>query len=225
MPPRDAWRIVQKQGLISYWTGNYVTPATNRYLAASGPLQPRRSAQVPYRADEAQPHYEPVVPYRPREDRYAAEKASEEKPEPEPAPKSQKNVAKSRGDKGANRDGNRTLASSATPKFSMESLPYGTPVAGRPGMVMSPFATKEQLVDVTGMAAGDPVKCPYSGKLFRVPPTQQAASGAATSKGSEKLSEPPPSPPPPLHLSPSAPATSTPPPEPEPKSEPAPQKS
>ena len=42
-------------------------------------------------------------------------------------------------------------------------------------MVTSPFAQKHQLVDVSGLAPGDAVKDPYSGKLFRVPPTQQAA--------------------------------------------------
>jgi hypothetical protein len=43
-------------------------------------------------------------------------------------------------------------------------------------MVNSPYANKSQLVDVAGMSPGQTVKCPYSGKLFRVPPTQQAAN-------------------------------------------------
>jgi len=54
------------------------------------------------------------------------------------------------------------------------SLPFGMPIPGRPGFVNSPFAEKHQLVDVTGLAVGTEVKCPYSGKLFRVPPQQQA---------------------------------------------------
>jgi hypothetical protein len=49
-------------------------------------------------------------------------------------------------------------------------LPYGAPIAGRPGFVNSPFAAKHQLVDVTGLPVGMEVKCPYTGKLFRVPP-------------------------------------------------------
>jgi uncharacterized Zn-finger protein len=49
-------------------------------------------------------------------------------------------------------------------------LPYGSPIVGRPGFVNSPFAAKHQLVDVTGLPVGMEVKCPYTGKLFRVPP-------------------------------------------------------
>ncbi len=48
-------------------------------------------------------------------------------------------------------------------------LPTGNWVEGRPGFVYSPFAAKHQLVDVTGIAPGVEVKCPYTGKIFRVP--------------------------------------------------------
>lgn len=54
------------------------------------------------------------------------------------------------------------------------AIPYGTAVAGRPGFVNSPYAAKHQLVDVTGLPVGMEVKCPYTGKLFRVPPQDQA---------------------------------------------------
>jgi uncharacterized Zn-finger protein len=53
-------------------------------------------------------------------------------------------------------------------------LPFGSPITGRPGFVNSPYAEKHQLVDVTGLSVGTEVKCPYTGKLFRVPPQQQA---------------------------------------------------
>ena len=56
------------------------------------------------------------------------------------------------------------------PAPATADLPYGTPISGRPGFVNSPFAAKHQLVDVTGLPVGMEVKCPYTGKLFRVPP-------------------------------------------------------
>ena len=63
-----------------------------------------------------------------------------------------------------------------------EDLPYGTPVTGRPGLVNSPYAGKMQLVDVTGLKAGQEVKCPYTGKLFRVPPGAQASNKSTGDK-------------------------------------------
>lgn len=76
-----------------------------------------------------------------------------------------------------------------------QDLPYGTAVPGRMNMVNSPHAGKTQLVDVSGMSAGQTVKCPYTGKLFKVPPTQQAANHAEPRLESKaeapKLSEEP----------------------------------
>jgi outer membrane biosynthesis protein TonB len=54
-------------------------------------------------------------------------------------------------------------------------IPFGSVVSGRPGFVNSPFAAKHQLVDVTGLPTGMEVKCPYTGKLFRVPPQANKA--------------------------------------------------
>jgi uncharacterized Zn-finger protein len=56
-------------------------------------------------------------------------------------------------------------------------LPMGVAIPGRPGFVNSPFAAKHQLVDVTGLPTGMEVKCPYTGKLFRVPPQTSNATG------------------------------------------------
>lgn len=56
------------------------------------------------------------------------------------------------------------------PPSAAPDLPFGTAIAGRPGFVNSPYAAKHQLVDVTGLPVGMEVKCPYTGKLFRVPP-------------------------------------------------------
>ncbi len=65
-------------------------------------------------------------------------------------------------------------------------LPFGTPVPGRVNMVNSPYAGRTQLVDVSGMGPGQTVKCPYTGKLFKVPPTQQASNETQSkSEGSE----------------------------------------
>ena len=58
----------------------------------------------------------------------------------------------------------------APAKAAASEIPFGNPIPGRPGFVNSPFAAKHQLVDVTGLPTGMEVKCPYTGKLFRVPP-------------------------------------------------------
>ena len=49
-----------------------------------------------------------------------------------------------------------------------QDLPFGELVPGKTGFVYSPYSTKE-LVDVSGIPTGTKVKCPYSGKTFRVP--------------------------------------------------------
>jgi hypothetical protein len=56
------------------------------------------------------------------------------------------------------------------------SLPYGKNIPNRPGMVNSPYAASHQIVDVTGLKPGQEVKCPFTGKLFRVPGSEQAAN-------------------------------------------------
>jgi hypothetical protein len=66
------------------------------------------------------------------------------------------------------------------PPPATAELPFGVAIPGRPGFVNSPYAAKHQLVDVTGLPTGMEVKCPYTGKLFRVPP--QANGTAPASK-------------------------------------------
>lgn len=65
------------------------------------------------------------------------------------------------------------------PAPAQAELPFGVAIPGRPGFVNSPYAAKHQLVDVTGLPTGMEVKCPYTGKLFRVPPQ---ADGSAPAK-------------------------------------------
>jgi len=74
----------------------------------------------------------------------------------------------------------------AAPVAKADELPYGNPVTGRPGLVNSPYAGKMQLVDVTGLKPGTEVKCPYSGKLFRVPPGATATAKQAADEPTKK---------------------------------------
>lgn len=50
-----------------------------------------------------------------------------------------------------------------------KALPFGKPVQGLPGFVSSPYAKDNQLVNIQGLEPGVIIRCPYSGKVFRVP--------------------------------------------------------
>ena len=71
------------------------------------------------------------------------------------------------------------IATTPPAKAEAQDIPFGTPITGRPGFVNSPYAAKHQLVDVTGLPVGMEVKCPYTGKLFRVPPQGDAQGKSA----------------------------------------------
>lgn len=64
-----------------------------------------------------------------------------------------------------------------------EEVPFGLLVEGRPGYVRSPYAQSHQIVDVTGLKVGTSVKCPFSGKFFRVPAAHAAMNATLNAKG------------------------------------------
>jgi hypothetical protein len=57
----------------------------------------------------------------------------------------------------------------ASKPSSRDDLPFGTPVVGKKGFVYSPYAEDKGYVDVETLKRGTRVKCPYTGKHFRVP--------------------------------------------------------
>jgi hypothetical protein len=64
-----------------------------------------------------------------------------------------------------------------------KEVPFGLLVEGRPGYVRSPYAQSHQIVDVTGLKVGTSVKCPFSGKFFRVPAAHAAMNEAVKAQG------------------------------------------
>ncbi len=202
MPPREAWHNIQTNGLFPYLssarpsppfrTGGLYSqrysafPQRTRYGAASPTGYAANSYFSPLSTGLGSSRYVPRTrPSRPSLERNPDVKLPVEEPTHTAAPRlAQNQPPVSSAPK---------TADSTTP--TAESLPYGTAVPGRMNMVNSPFAGKTQLVDVSGMSAGQTVKCPYTGKLFKVPPTQQAANNAEARLESKtdapKLSEEP----------------------------------
>jgi len=207
MPSRQAWQYIQTHGLLTYWqhgsqhasppfrTGasrnatDYATTSRNSLLVPrygyrpsyNGPsfwgydrtpyyysqnryygqtASPGRSSHGydprPSRPQSSNPAPRPTIPVE--EPSAAPQIANTPAPQPDIAPK--------------------TNAPAPSPAKPAGDLPFGTPVPGRVNMVNSPYAGKTQLVDVSGMGAGQTVKCPYSGKLFRVPSAQEAENKA-----------------------------------------------
>ena len=60
-------------------------------------------------------------------------------------------------------------ASAAPAEKAKGDLPYGIPVAGRKGVVTSPYLPEGNYIDVSAFASGSAVRDPFTGKLFRVP--------------------------------------------------------
>ena len=60
-------------------------------------------------------------------------------------------------------------ASAAPPAKAKGDMPYGIPVPGRKGMVISPYLPEGNYIDVSAFLPGAAVRDPYTGKIFRVP--------------------------------------------------------
>ncbi len=56
-----------------------------------------------------------------------------------------------------------------TPPPAPAEIPYATRIDGKPGFVKSPFDPNGQAIDVRDFQSGQKARCPYTGKIFRVP--------------------------------------------------------
>lgn len=207
LPPRYAMREIQSKGLFNYLATDYSSVSPSHYASAA-PFQlkrpydtPRPINPVPYRTTyHSNRHLKAdynQVPYRPKtvtrsksgsSSSHAKKTSTRQTPKQSVAkgPTQEKPIA------ATPKPQVPATSPGTTPSKPEETLPFGTPVAGRPGMVVSPYteASQKQLVDVTGLPAGEKVKDPYSGKLFRVPPTQQAANQSSPAEKKEAANAP-----------------------------------
>jgi hypothetical protein len=60
-------------------------------------------------------------------------------------------------------------APAPTPPPAPTEIPYATRITGKPGFVKSPFDPNGQAIDVRDFQSGQKARCPYTGKIFRVP--------------------------------------------------------
>lgn len=187
--PASSWSSYYDSGLPNRVPYQAAAPTRyqSRYMPAPAPAPaPARSYARPERPQvvETRPSPPPSAP-RPRRDRQeppttrmpVEEPDQRAAPPPPPVVRNDPPPAPTAPPMPSitSRSNNNSGAGAAK---TAADLPYGTPVPGRTNMVNSPYAGKTQLVDVSGMGPGQTVKCPYTGKLFKVPPTQQASNEA-----------------------------------------------
>jgi hypothetical protein len=60
-------------------------------------------------------------------------------------------------------------ASAVPAQKAKGDVPYGIPIPGQKGIVISPYSPEGNYVDVSAFAPGSAVKDPYTGKIFLVP--------------------------------------------------------
>ena len=163
-------RLVDVRGMSS--GSKVVCPYTQKpFLVPSGMTSTNASSV----ASTSPPRTSVTIPTNSTASRSTSSPAPTSKPSPAPsAPTKPKTVA-------SNSTPSPTPPTTSVPKLETPapSIPFGKSISGRPGFVNSPFAASHQLVDVTGLPVGMEVKCPYTGKLFKVPPqaTAQSTSG------------------------------------------------
>lgn len=215
IPSREAWQYIQSNGLINYWA--YTSQQHSSPPFRTGGTRSQRYASSQRYAPSS--HYNTAppsnwfswwgsgmpnrIPYS-YNNRYYAPAPSRSSggssggrsaPRPQLSPTPNVKLPVDDPSSAPQVAGNPSAAPSTgsvslppTPKPAGD-LPFGSPVPGRPNMVNSPYAGKTQLVDVSGMGVGQTVKCPYTGKLFKVPSAQQAANNTAP-KVESKLDAP-----------------------------------
>ncbi|MEM0896802.1 MAG: hypothetical protein AAGJ79_07930 [Verrucomicrobiota bacterium] len=184
----------RKAFLVPSPTGN--APASASNVAATTPPRQMAPTTVVRPRVNTTPADQPNAPTKPKPSSMASSNKAPEapkkevaangaKPKPESKPDPKKQVAgtkpsPSNGNSGKKKapgnmaatkpaaNGSNGTAAKPAPAPS-DDLPSGTPVPGKPNYVYSPFAKKNQIVDVQGLEPGTKVRCPYTGKLFRVP--------------------------------------------------------
>ncbi|HEY8899154.1 MAG TPA: hypothetical protein VIM61_01905 [Chthoniobacterales bacterium] len=87
-------------------------------------------------------------------------------PAPSPSPEASPSPAPEASPTPA--EANPSPTPEATPATT-GNIPFGIPVPGKPGFVVSPYSPNSGYVDVRGFAPNSEVKDPYSGKTFLVP--------------------------------------------------------
>lgn len=70
---------------------------------------------------------------------------------------------------GCSRKEPEVTPSPPAPTPDVESVQHATPVVGKPGFVLSPYAPEKGYVDVRGFPKDTKVKDPYTGRIFLVP--------------------------------------------------------